>query len=604
MINFNNYTEKKNHKKILVKTIGVSSLLLLFALLLLGYLSLTTKQKLAVQTAVTMAENKLNSDMTAFGLLLSQEYGELSLRNGELVDSKGDPIKYKYDILDRISRELDVVTTIFVRENNNFRRIATSVTDSSGKRIVDTLLESNSAAYQPMQNSREYIGHASILGEDYISLYRPLFEPGTKNVIGAMFAGIGIEPINKLVAENSNAQTAASIAIGLVLLALIIFINTINIRTVITKPISKVTDSLKNISEGEGDLTQRIAYKSNDEIGDLVSYFNKLMDALQGPIGETKATVNNLASAAEQLSSVSRELSSSSEETLNQTAEVIRRMELMSTNINAMASGAEESSVNASEVAGAAEQMSVNMNTIAASIEEMTASINQISGNAREANMVANKATEKSNETTKVMSMLGIAAKEIGQVTDVIKKIADKTNLLALNATIEAAGAGEAGKGFAVVAGEIKELANQSAKSADDITRRIEGIQIGANNAAKVIEEVSKIITTISSSVEAIAGHVDQQTKASNEIANNVTQANLGAKRVAGAISEVAKGSRDIAENASDAARRVDQASADVGYVSQAAKESSQGSAQVNSSATDLAKMADYLQNLVGKFKA
>ena len=604
MANFNSYNEQKNRKKILVKTIGVSSLLLLAALLLLGYLSLTSKQKLAVQTAISMAESKLKSDTFSFRLLLSQEYGEFSFRNGDLLDSKGDSIKYKYDTLDRLSRELDIVATIFVRENNDFRRISTSLVDNSGKRIVDTLLDSNSAAYQPVINGREYTGHVTILSEDYISEYYPIFEPGTKNVIGALFTGIAITPVEKMVAENSNTQTAASIAIGLVLLALIILVNTMNIRTVITKPISIVTDSLKNISEGEGDLTRRIDFKSNDEIGDLVNYFNKLMDALQGPIGDTKSTVNNLASAAEQLSSVSRELSSSSEHTLNQTAEVISRMERMSTNINAMASGAEEASVNANEVAGAAEQMSVNMNTISSAVEEMSTSINQISNNAREANIVANKATEKSNETTKVMNALGIAAKEIGQVTDVIKKIADKTNLLALNATIEAASAGEAGKGFAVVAGEIKELANQSAKSADDIANRIEGIQVGANNATKVIEEVSNIIITINNSVEAIAGHVEQQTRASNEIANNVVQANVGAKRVAGAISEVAKGSRDIAANAGDAARRVKQASADVDFVSQAAKESRQGSAQVNSAANDLAKMADHLQTLMGKFKA
>ena len=604
MSNFNNYNGQKNRKKILVKTLGVSSLLLLFALLLLGYLSLSSKQKLAVQTAISMAENKLKSDTFSFRLLLAQEYGEFSLRNGDLLDSKGDSIKYKYETLDHLSRELDIVATIFVRENNDFRRISTSLVDNYGKRIVDTLMDSNSAAYQPIKDGREYIGRASILGEDYISEYYPIFEPGTKNVIGALFTGIATTPIKKMVTENSNAQTAASIAIGLVLLALIILVNTIHIRTVITKPISKVTDSLKNISEGEGDLTQRIDFKSNDEIGDLVNYFNKLMDTLQNPIGDTKATVNNLASEAEKLSSISRELSNSSEETLNQTAEVISRMKRMSTNINSMASGAEEASVNANEVAGAAELMSVNMNTIAAAIEEMSTSINQISVNAKEANMVANKATEKSTETTKVMNTLGIAAKEIGQVTDVIKKIADKTNLLALNATIEAASAGEAGKGFAVVAGEIKELANQSAKSADDIANRIEGIQVGANNAVKVIEEVSNIIIKINNSVEAIAGHVDQQTRASNEIASSVAQANVGAKRVAGAISEVAKGSREIAGNASDAARRVEQASADVNYVSQAAKESSQGSAQVNSAATDLAKMADHLQTLVGKFKA
>ncbi|MDR3000100.1 MAG: methyl-accepting chemotaxis protein [Fibromonadaceae bacterium] len=382
--------------------------------------------------------------------------------------------------------------------------------------------------------------------------------------------------------------------------AVIIFI----VLSAMTKPLIKVTETIKDISEGEGDLTQTIAVESTDEMGDLARHFNNLMQTLRGPIGETKSVVDNLAAASEQLSNVSSLLSSSSEETLKQATEVINRADRMSTNINAMASGAEESSVNANEVAGAAEQMSVNMNTIAAAVEEMSASIRQIAENAREAHRVADEATQKSNETTKVMSELGVAAKEIGQVTDMIKKIADKTNLLALNATIEAASAGEAGKGFAVVAGEIKELANQSAQSADDITSRIEGIQGGTSNAIKAIEEVSDIIFKMNQSVESIAGHVDQQTRASNEIASNVAQSNTGAKRVAGAISEVAKGSNDIAKNAGDAARRVGQVSDDINRMSQVAQESSNGAAQVSSSAHDLAKMADNLRKVMGKFKA
>jgi methyl-accepting chemotaxis protein len=599
----NAITEKKGNSKILFKLIGVSSLLLIFALITLGYLSLTTKQALALKTAISMGENKLRGDMETFKHMIEREYGALNLKNGEMVGSKGEPVKYKYEVVDFFSKELGVVATIFAKENNDYRRISTSIKDQSGKRGVDTFLGLNSPAYPSVQSGQVYMGQATLFGSGYITEYHPIVEEGTKNVIGILFVGIDIGPIQKMITDNSSAQTAASIGLGAILLSIIIITNAITVRRIVSKPIAKITENFKNISEGEGDLTKRIDFKSNDEIGDLVKYFNRLMDTLQGPIGETKNTVENLAAAAEELSSVSNQLTNSSEGTLKQATEITARAERMSANINAMASGAEQSSVNANEVAGTAEQMSTNMNTIASAIEEMSASISQIAGNAQEANIVADEATKKSDETTKVMSKLGAAAKEIGQVTDVIKKIADKTNLLALNATIEAASAGEAGKGFAVVAGEIKELANQSAKSADDIANRIAGIQNGTNEAVSAIEEISRIILKINNSVEAIAGHVGQQTKASNEISNNVSQANIGAKRVASAISEVAKGSHDIARNAGDAARRVGQVSGDVNSMSMAAKESSQGAAQVNSSATDLAKMADRLRAVVGKFK-
>jgi len=427
----------------------------------------------------------------------------------------------------------------------------------------------------------------------------------------------------------------------------------------ISKPIVTVTNAIKNISEGEGDLTKRIDTRAGGEIGTLVNYFNKLMDTLQYPIRETKITVNGLAAAADKLSSVSSHLSDTSKETVKQVSnaastaeqvatniramasgaeqasvnanEVASTTEQMAVNINAMANGAKQASLNASEVAGAAEEMSTNMNTIASAIEEMSASIRQIADNAGDARHIAEDATHKSADATSTMSKLGIAAKEIGHVTNVIKKIADKTNLLALNATIQAAGAGEAGKGFAVVATEIKELANQSAQSANDIADRIEGVQSETSAAVGVISDVIGIIAKINQSIEAIAGHVEQQTKASNEIsnnvaqanigakrvasaigevargtneiANNVTQASVGAKRVASAINEVAKGSRDIAVNAAEAVKGTANIKENMAVASKVADESNQGTSQVNSSASDLAETADSLRKVIDKFK-
>jgi len=393
-----------------------------------------------------------------------------------------------------------------------------------------------------------------------------------------------------------------AIIISLVMLIAVIIIAVL-LSDSISKPIVEVTNTIKDISEGEGDLTHNIKANSDDEIGDLARYFNKLMEALRRPISETKAVVERLASSSKDLSAVSNNLSTSSEEMMNTASNVASTAEQMSVNINAMAGGAEEASVNANEVAGSAEQMSANMNTIAAAIEEMSASISEIASNAGEARKVAGDATTKSNEATSTMNKLGIAAKEIGKVTDVIKKIADKTNLLALNATIEAASAGDAGKGFAVVASEIKELASQSAVSADDIARKIDGIQAETNNAVKVIKDVSGIITKINQSVEAIANHVEQQTKASNEIANNVAQANTGAKRVAGAIGEVAKGSRDIARNASEASAGAVNVSQNVSSMRQESRKSCEAAAHVNDSAESLFKMAGQLRKVMEKFR-
>jgi len=599
-----NVQTKKKGRGLFVKTIGISSMILLFALLSLGYLSLWSKQQLALQTAIAMGENKLKGDMLSFERLSKSKYGKLSLKNGELVDSNGTTLTYRYDVVDAISSELNIVATFFVKEKNEYRRIATSIINKEGKRAIDTFLDSKGPAYAAIQNGQQYSGETTILGKEYITLYNPIIEKDTKNVIGVAFIGISMDTIKKMIKDKSNAQTMVSIVIGLGLLILVIFVNITNIKTVVIKPINDIVKSLKNISEGEGDLTQRIDAHSGDEIGNLVNYFNKLMDVLQHPIRETKATTDDLAVAAEKLSAVSGHLSETSKETMSQVTNAASAAEQVAINIRAMATGAEETTVNINNVASAAEEMSVNMNTIAAAIEEMSASISQIASYASEARKIAKDATVKSTGATDTMSKLGAAAKEIGHVTEVIKKIADKTNLLALNATIEAASAGEAGKGFAVVAGEIKELANQSAKSADDIANRIDGIQSETNVAVGVINDVSGIIAKINQSIEAIAGNVEQQTKASNEISNNVSQANIGAKRVANSISEVAKGSKDIAINASEAVKGTANIKENMVVASDVAKKSNQGASQVNTSAFDLAKAADNLRNVIDKFKA
>jgi methyl-accepting chemotaxis protein len=435
------------------------------------------------------------------------------------------------------------------------------------------------------------------LGSDMVMFFSPI-RIGESNTPWSFAVAIITKTVKAPVYEMIR------IGIGIVIATLIatIILGAL-VANSISKPIIKVTNIIKDISDGEGDLTQSLKVQSKDEIGDLARYFNKLMDALRKPISEAKMVVERLSSSSKDLTNVSNDLSNFSEETVNVATNVASTAEEMAVNINAMASGAEQASVNANEVAGAAEQMSANMNTISAAVEEMSTSINQIANNANETRKVAGEATVKSGEATSTMNKLGAAAKEIGQVTNVIKKIADKTNLLALNATIEAASAGEAGKGFAVVAGEIKELANQSAISADNIAQRIDGIQSETNNAVKVIRDVSEIIAKINQSVEDIVGHVGQQTKASNEIASNVAQANIGSKRTASSIGEVAKGSHDIARNASEAATGATNVSHNVADMRKVAHKSSESASHVNVSAKDLSEMAEQLREAMNKFK-
>ncbi len=237
-----------------------------------------------------------------------------------------------------------------------------------------------------------------------------------------------------------------------------------------------------------------------------------------------------------------------------------------------MSTNAEETSTQANAVSAASEQVSQNIETVATAVEEMLASIREIAKNAHDAAHVATSAVHVAESTNATVGKLGESSAEIGKVIKVITSIAQQTNLLALNATIEAARAGEAGKGFAVVANEVKELAKETARATEDISQKIEAIQKDSRRAVTAIGEISTIINQISDIQSTIAIAVEQQTATTNEIARNVA--------------EGAKGSAAIARN--------------ITGVATAAHDTTAGAGKLMTAATELARMANQLEELVG----
>lgn len=371
----------------------------------------------------------------------------------------------------------------------------------------------------------------------------------------------------------------------------------------IVKPLNKAVHMLEDIAEGEGDLTARLEVQSRDEIGELAKWFNIFIERLQDTIGDIALNTKELNDSSTELSALSAQMVSSSDQASLQSNTVAGTTEEMSTNINAIASAVEEMSVNVQNVSSTAEQMSQNVNTVAASIEENSKELAGVTRYAKDGFDIASMAMDKSNTAIETIELLGKAAKDIGDVTALIKRIAEQTNLLALNATIEAASAGDAGKGFAVVANEIKELASQSSKAAQDIATRVEGVQNNTEIVVNVIDEIANIISHVNESSSLIVKSVEQQKTTTNEILGNVNQASAGTNNIASSIAEIASGSNEMARGAAEAAKGVTDVLSSIQGVNDAVRESNTGAQTVNVSATDLAKVADKIQEMTGRFK-
>lgn len=402
--------------------------------------------------------------------------------------------------------------------------------------------------------------------------------PGTNMWIGT---GVYLDNIDKYQSSMSSeiSSDVSGNIITMLVIAGVVFALTIALCLMIVVGIvgslRSMIASFKDIAEGEGDLTKRIAISGKDEISELAGWFNTFIDHLQKIILSISKNTTSVGEQSQNLSTVAASLSENARETSDKSDNVAAAAEEMSTNMNSVASAMEQSTTNTGMVASAA--------------EEMTATINEIAKNAEEAHKISEDAVNQANTTSERMVELGNAAEAISKVTETITEISEQTNLLALNATIEAARAGEAGKGFAVVANEIKELAKQTAEATLDIKKQIDGVQGTTNVTVEDIKQITSIINSVNELIATISTSVGEQSAATEEIANNINQAAQGLGEVNENVSQVTVVAGSITE--------------DISLVNSASKEISESSKNVDTSSADLRQTAEQLKKILAQFK-
>jgi methyl-accepting chemotaxis protein len=376
------------------------------------------------------------------------------------------------------------------------------------------------------------------------------------SVLGAVRISFDLSPVDTRI-RNSGLE---SLAIHMTLFVLGMLFITAVLKRVVSAPIKKLTDTMRQIEE-QSDLSLRVSVSGKDEIACAGKTFNTMLERFVGILSQVNGATHNLARVAGQLVDVSSRTQLGVKRQLADT-------ESLATTLHQLAGTVQEVALNTREAASAAVQADTEAKEGAATATTALGAISEMS--------------QQLEQAVKVILRLDTDSRDIGRVIGLIREIAEQTNLLALNAAIEAARAGEQGRGFAVVADEVRTLAQRTQSATQEIEKIIVNVQGRAQEAVGAIQtaeqKTESSVQSVEDSAEALAtisGSVGVITRMNTQIANSSSEQSKVAESISHKIGDINAVARDAAGHAHD----------------------------TQDASQQLALLAKELENLVGQFR-
>ncbi|MBI3773826.1 MAG: methyl-accepting chemotaxis protein [Gammaproteobacteria bacterium] len=394
-------------------------------------------------------------------------------------------------------------------------------------------------------------------GDTNIKIYERAVSGDDKKVLGMLRIGYSTKAL------QDNLRRNVLLVIGGIVIALILMSVGLMmlVRTIIVRRVQETVDMIKNIGEGEGDLTKRLTVTTSDEIGELGKGFNKFVDKLQTMIKDIGATSDPLTRASDSIASVSNT-------TLQNVAMQQQKINSVATAMTEMVATVQNSAQSALAAADAAKRADADSRQGQKVIDESI----------KASNLLA----EEVQRAAEVINRLSKDTDDVATVLDVIKGIAEQTNLLALNAAIEAARAGEQGRGFAVVADEVRTLAQRTQNSTLEIQQIIQRLQSAAGDAVTVMERgKQQAVTSV----------------------GKAGVANDSFTRIAESIASISDMTNTIASAAEEQSAAAETINADVLMINEMVNKTSEDAKVSSESSQEMAKLSVNLKSLVGRFR-
>ncbi|VEL97544.1 methyl-accepting chemotaxis protein [Alteromonas sp. 76-1] len=509
-------------------------------------------------------------------------------------------------LVDEVTRQVNGTATVFVREGDDYKRIATNVTKPNGQRATGTLLSKGGLAMKAINSKQTFAGQVDILGKPYITAYRPIISSANE-VIGILYVGYSAD-ISTLTKAINNASVLSkgyvvlkddkgrirahsdniseqeisananetsswdiqsypfeawrySLSIGyskdevatrvmsrLGILLVSLFVASALLIAILVWLINRTVSTPLNA------LTRRISDLTGDD-GDLTQRFatghteeiNDIGNSFNQLLNKLQTTIFETRKSTQQISASCVQLSDISGRSNQAVSKQVMETEQVATAIAELNATAQS----VAQSAATAETLSVEITGVAGSTRDLVVNTSNLAKEQRAALV----------ETAQYSDNLTQLSSNIGSVLSVIEAIADQTNLLALNAAIESARAGEHGRGFAVVSDEVRQLAVRTQESIKEIQSNISKVQNAVVSVNTSITECSTLSEDVEAQCERIANEITNLNDRIDSIRNtNIEMASV-AEEQSQVTEQLSVNIETIRESAQDSARYVEETS-------------------------------------------
>ncbi|MEH7459958.1 methyl-accepting chemotaxis protein [Bacillus sp. JJ1127] len=476
------------------------------------------------------------------------------------------------------------------KENDELLKKFESKIHSQEERELYENFHKNFQEYRTQQQEAQNLAVNNTNDEAY-AYYLKNTEPAMQNAIKSIqelvkYNSSQAEKLQKNSTNDAHTIILTFIIISVIAAVIITCIGYIT-KIAIKRPITLLEHDMAQVADGN--LVIRTSYQANDELGNIVTSFNNMLDNLQQLIEKIHVTTEEVTSSTDNMLQNTKQASKISHEAVQTINEVNKQIEGQVTNIH-------ESSTAMNDLTNGVQTVAESAATVAEVSVATTDRVNNGSKVIKQSITQMNNVHTVVEETSTVIERLIMRTQHIDKALDAITNIAEQTNLLALNAAIEAARAGENGKGFAVVAAEVRDLAEQSKQSANEINNLIKSIQQDTKDTVQIMRKGHE---------EATQGRnaANEADEAFSTIMKDIHKITRQIQEVSATTEEMSAGTEEINASLSSVSETSTKVAKDTNQTVQAIQTQASSITEITNQSMQIRKKTEELEGLISQFK-